>query len=552
MQNWVKIRNYKCFGDEPQGFEEIKTFNVIIGRNNSGKSSLLDLVQFLTKPQPFTTTRSARRPEVLRKGRFDQKDHAAVFPSGTSWSDIGSIDSYGMRFINKAMTWRITDRGNNEFIGIEGPEVHNRFQSTMASSKVNPLRGAAFQRLSAERDVRAEQHDDTIALGPNGNGATNIIQHYLNDRDRPSELIEHDLLASLNEVFEPDDAFERIRVQRLNDGRWEVFLDEAGKGSIALSDSGSGLKTVLLVLLLTVVVPHLQNKALADYVLAFEELENNAHPALQRRLLLFLHRLAISSRVTVFLTTHSTVAIDFFSRDNDSQIIHVTHDRHVSRVEHVTAYETNRAILDDLDIRASDMLQSNGLVWLEGPSDRLYFRRWVDLWSGGRLIEGVHYQCLFYGGKLLRHISCDEPKCDPSRVEVLTVNRNAMILIDSDLREQNMPLPKTKARIVEEMARVGGLVWVTAGKEIENYIPESVLSRAVGIDVPPVVSTSTVWDVVNATETGRGNKLKRDKIGLAEVVVPMLTVENLTGRLDIAETLPKLCTQIARWNGIRL
>ena len=41
----IKISNYKCFGDEPQGFDEIRPINLIVGRNSSGKSSLLDMVE---------------------------------------------------------------------------------------------------------------------------------------------------------------------------------------------------------------------------------------------------------------------------------------------------------------------------------------------------------------------------------------------------------------------------------------------------------------------------------------------------------------------------
>ena len=40
----IKIKNYKCF-IEPEGFDEIKRMNIIIGRNNSGKSSLLDVIE---------------------------------------------------------------------------------------------------------------------------------------------------------------------------------------------------------------------------------------------------------------------------------------------------------------------------------------------------------------------------------------------------------------------------------------------------------------------------------------------------------------------------
>jgi len=196
------------------------------------------------------------------------------------------------------------------------------------------------------------------------------------------------------------------------------------------------------------------------------------------------------------------------------------------------------------------MLQANGLVWLEGPSDRLYFRRWVEIWSAGRLIEGIHYQCLFYGGRLLKHISCDEPVCDPTRVQVLTINRNAMIMLDSDLRSEERVLPETKSRIVAEFGRLDGIAWVTAGKEIENYLPEPVLSQVVGVTVPAVSATDTVWEVLNQVRQGLGEKYKRAKMELAEAVVPHLTRDLLESRLDLAQALPRVCDQIARWNGM--
>jgi AAA15 family ATPase/GTPase len=43
----IKIKNYMCFGEIPQGFDSIKPINIIIGRNNSGKSRLLDSIEYL-------------------------------------------------------------------------------------------------------------------------------------------------------------------------------------------------------------------------------------------------------------------------------------------------------------------------------------------------------------------------------------------------------------------------------------------------------------------------------------------------------------------------
>ena len=35
----LKAKNYKCFGEEPQGFDYLYPINLIIGKNNSGKSN---------------------------------------------------------------------------------------------------------------------------------------------------------------------------------------------------------------------------------------------------------------------------------------------------------------------------------------------------------------------------------------------------------------------------------------------------------------------------------------------------------------------------------
>ena len=37
-----------------------------------------------------------------------------------------------------------------------------------------------------------------------------------------------------------------------------------------------------------------------------------------------------------------------------------------------------KGCLDDIGIKASDILQSNGIIWVEGPSDRIYINKWID------------------------------------------------------------------------------------------------------------------------------------------------------------------------------
>lgn len=62
----IKAKNYKCFGEEPQGFDEIYPINIIIGRNNSGKSSLLDLIASHCNNYDITKNPyKAKTPQVI-------------------------------------------------------------------------------------------------------------------------------------------------------------------------------------------------------------------------------------------------------------------------------------------------------------------------------------------------------------------------------------------------------------------------------------------------------------------------------------------------------
>ncbi|SHU60945.1 Uncharacterised protein [Mycobacteroides abscessus subsp. bolletii] len=50
----------------------------------------------------------------------------------------------------------------------------------------------------------------------------------------------------------------------------------------------------------------------------------------------------------------------------------------------------------DLGYRPSDLLQANYVVWVEGPSDRTYIRRWLQI-ANPDLQEGIDYSIMFYG-----------------------------------------------------------------------------------------------------------------------------------------------------------
>ena len=74
---------------------------------------------------------------------------------------------------------------------------------------------------------------------------------------------------------------------------------------------------------------------------------------------------------------------------------------------------------------------------------------------------------MFYGGRLLSHLTANDPDINEF-ISLRKLNRNIAILIDSDKKIAQSPISDTKKRIYNEFGE--DFAWITAGREIENYI----------------------------------------------------------------------------------
>jgi len=314
-----------------------------------------------------------------------------------------------------------------------------------------------------------------------------------------------------------------------------------------MSHTGSGVKTILLVLIYLFFEPKRISKPLSEFMFALEELENNLHPSVLRRLLLYLAEKARTEKCRFFISTHSHVVIDVLSDFEDAQIIHITNDGESSKLTAVGTFLDNHNIFQDLGARASDLLQANALVWLEGPSDRIYFNRWISEWTNATLRENVHYTCVYSAGSLLGHYSYEPPKPldEEELVKALRINPHVIVIIDRDRSSVGDTLKPAASRAVETVGDVGGVAWVTAGREIENYIPPEALRQKYGESV----TIPGVFDDFFAYVRGpKGGKL--DKVKVALELSPYITRETICKHLDLAPRLDSICEKIRLWNGI--
>lgn len=551
----IIVKNYKCFDSSGCGFNKIFPINIIIGKNNSGKSSLIDLIQFLIEKQKgfIEIGRDNSNPEYLIEHPLTDKEIAKTFNSSTSGGGIpgSSFYEYGKTFVNKIYTYQLGEKGVKTFTKLNTnfvPHAQKLFDS-LVNAIQHPFETKTFCNISAERDVIPEISKPEIVFSPNGSGATNVIQQILNRTNRDSRLIEQELLNELNAIINPDIKLSRILVQLQNNNNWELFFEDANNKRIALSKMGSGIKTVLLVLLNLIVRPVLEKKDKSSYVFAFEELENNLHPSLQRRLYNYIIEYSENYSAYFFLTTHSNVVIDAFGTYKDSQLIHVENNGDKSTVSEVLSYDGTKKILNDLGIKASDILQSNGVIWVEGPSDRNYLNKWLKLLAP-ELKEGLHYSIMFYGGRLLANLTFDFDWFDKDVIPLLKINKNAFVIIDRDGKTINTKLNKTKNRINLEIGNNN--CWITKGREIENYLTEKTISKWLSEKHNYKSNFENNKNIKIEENISKANNKIKLKYNLKKTLYSSEIVEFIDSssldKLDLKENLKKLINEIKTWN----
>lgn len=538
----IRFKGYKVFPDNQYAeLQNISRVNVIIGKNNSGKTSLLDIVESVynhkLKIKPTLDVE-----EIIFDVPFDQAMVNSVF---SIHSGIGAWNKSNLSTYVNGKLFPVSLLSSDNFAilddSLQGLSHHINAANRLLDSRRNNYR---FRKISAERNILPESEGD-LTLHSDGTGASNLIATFLNDSKLDESIIEHDFLNALNSIMQPEAEFESIRVQQViykDQIMWEVFLQEKGFRRVPLSKSGSGLKTIVLVLLNLLVIPHIDEYRGKKIVYGFEELENNLHPALQRRLFEYIYKFAITNDILLFLTTHSHIAINAFFDKDDASIYHVIKENGNAHIKCIETHIDKTEILDDLDVKASDILQSNGIIWVEGPSDRIYIKRWLEVFTPNEYEEGQHYQFLYYGGRLLSQYSAKE---ETDLINIITTNRNAAIVIDSDKRSRSAKLNDTKKRITNEFDRLGMFHWVTKGKEIENYLPIEAVEAMLNVSIQNGCGQYQLFpDFVSPYYKGFSNK----KVPFANKIKDFISLENSVGMLDLKKQIEALYQQIQKWN----
>jgi len=293
------------------------------------------------------------------------------------------------------------------------------------------------------------------------------LQHPPLEKNKDREKFEQ-INSFLKAVLENPTA--RIEIPHKND----CILVHMDEKVLPLHSLGTGIHEVII---LASTATEIENS-----ILCIEEPELHLHPTLQRKLIQYLESQTTNQYI---IATHSAHLLDAV----DAEVFHVSMAFGESIVSAVQTDQTKLDVCRDLGYKASDILQANSIIWVEGPSDRIYINYWLRA-KRPDLIEGVHYSVMFFGGRLFSHITADTDRdmhILEDLISIRRLNQNSAIMFDSDKDKPRKRLSDTKLRLKDEFGSGGGFAWVTQGREVENYLDERVL-RDIVMDIHPTAA----------------------------------------------------------------
>lgn len=227
------------------------------------------------------------------------------------------------------------------------------------------------------------------------------------------------------------------------------------------SSLGAGIEQLILIGL---GISEFENK-----IVLLDEPELHLHPRTQKLMMQFL---AKKTKGRYLVATHSSSIIDAV----EANIIRLEGDGKQATGNLVRNRGDLYEAVRSLGHSSSELVQANYVIWVEGPSDRIYLNHLIHKSAADEgLVEGVDYSIVMYGGSVLSSHSFEDTSED--FFKALSISRQFAVYADSDRIEKNSPLKNRVQRVQKEVENSGGYIWVSAGREIENYIPSTVVEK---------------------------------------------------------------------------
>ena len=472
----ITLRNILSFGPHEQQFLGLKKFNLLIGKNGTGKSNALRIlgglkveiepdVQVPIRIQTFGANhQSLAHPFKLEKSFFNDRnnnrigqdtylhltyetgyaihnkvcDNVITFKNGfLVRGKIQDIDKYTATIKPE---WDNVSFINSLDRDVDDPTFdHHNPAQLMLNFGLRYIFDREYTVLHSGELLEAElqQQDGSLVNGGSGYGFTEW--KWPSGVFRVAKVLQQLLCSGLKCLFlieEPELHLEPRAIRRFIDLLWwlscrEVICDEAfcrvqkSWDAYHVKTSARYKKPVIQALDCK---PYIQQIFIASHspVLINEFLSMEEAAIFEIDSCWMDHNVGVNR-----LDFNGAERKEFMTA---RQLSPQTTVRNISGIAH--------SVLDALGASGADLLQCNGVVWVEGPSDVVYLEKWLDMYASENEFpawrRGRNFEFQIYGGSILDSLCLIKDGSSSSEiennklVEMFSFSRNAFIIIDSD------------------------------------------------------------------------------------------------------------------------
>ncbi|MEX2478770.1 MAG: AAA family ATPase [Gracilimonas sp.] len=430
----INIQSFK--GLDEISLNDLGDINAVVGKNNSGKSSILHAIDMASLALAINNW-NRFQPKLAIQDLFN---------------DVGNF-SINITYENDSQIQIQTNENHNP-IKNPNPEEDQKFTSIL----IWPDVAAGMKNRHRQTPKNIIQHVENRNFGEVDSLEILSAIKYYAQRNRRG-LSERDYEELIEEVrfYFPD--IDDVESDRTEDLEPSLTYEEYGR-RLDILYSGSGLKHFLDVLVKTTISG-------ADIIL-IDEPEMGLHPDLQRRFISYLHKMVEEKGVQIFLATHSQVLLNYADTLNYYRIRNSAGSRSIVSVPD----DAIHTLLSDLGLRPSDVFNQDICLMVEGASEIVFFEHIIrNLYE--EEFEKIGVGILQYGGSAADGIisgSIDVSNIVPAQEYTFWIR-------DRDSRPDEIPSTNS-TQFQNALNRQNLECYIWGKREIEFYYPENILIAA--------------------------------------------------------------------------
>ena len=430
----VSIHSFK--GLDSIALDNCGTVNALVGRNNSGKSSILHAIDM-----------AGLALGVNSWGQFQPKlDVKDLF------SDVGNF-AITLTYEDSSIV-NITANPNYGPVKHPRPSEEQVFKSILIWPDV---RAGALQRQSRTPRSIINQVEARTFAQVDSLRILFAIKYYALRCERGLEPDDYyGMLAEITRYF-PE--IQSVECDRTENDIATLSYTEYNR-TLDILYSGSGLKHFIDVLVKTVVS--------GANIILLDEPEMGLHPDLQRRFITYLRQLTEDKGLQVFMATHSPILLSYADVLTYYRVVNHQGCRQVIPVSD----DAIHTLLSDMGIRPSDVFNQDICLLVEGPSDVVFFEHLIRTLYMDEF-EKIGLAVLQYGGS-----SADGIVSGSINVSNIVPAQNYIYWVrDRDAPPGQQPASNS-TRFKHALESQGHRCHILERREMEFYLPESVLVAA--------------------------------------------------------------------------